>query len=290
MKLTYINESNLSIVLTYSYPFFLQSVEGEDGLENNILSNSTAYEDGTTVINTKTSERYINITGIIKETIKDDLLNRRKELMKVFNPKLKGILIYENGDIKKTIECYIEDAPRFSSRNVRTQQNFIIRLYCPDPYWTDTEQSKAEIALWEGKFHFPLAIAKKGVVMGIKQPSLIVNINNSGDVKTGMVIEFKARGALSNPSLFNVNTREYIKINKDIVAGEIIRINTNFNKKKIESILNGVTTNILNYIDLGGGDTFLQLDTGDNLFRYDAEINPSNLEINIYFSPKYLGV
>lgn len=291
MKLTYINENNLSIVLTYSYPFFLQSIEGEDGLENKIISNSSAYEDGTAVVSTKINERYINLTGVIKGLTTDDVLNKRKELIKVFNPKLKGTLIYENGDIKKSIECYIEDAPRFSNRNIRTQKNFIIRLYCHNPYWTDIKQSKAEIALWKGQFHFPLIIPKnEGIIVGLKQPRLIVNILNDGDVKTGMVIEFKARGTLTNPSLFNVNTREYIKINKSMVVGEIIRVNTNFNKKRIESILNGVTTNILNYIDLGGGDTFLQLDVSDNLFRYDADTNPSNLEINIYYSQKYLGV
>ena len=126
--------------------------------------------------------------------------------------------------------------------------------------------------------------------MGLKQPSLIINAENDGDVETGIRIEFKARGTVTNPSLFNVETREYIKINKTMVDGEVIMVNTNYGKKKIESILNGVTTNILNLIDLGMGDSFLQLDVGDNLLRYDADINMNNLEINIYFNPKYVGV
>ena len=75
-----------------------------------------------------------------------------------------------------------------------------------------------------------------------------------------------------------------------MIAGEKISIDTNYSKKKIESNLNGVITNILNYIDLGGGDTFLQLDVGDNLFRYDADENLNNLEVSIYFNPQYLGV
>ncbi len=44
--------------------------------------------------------------------------------------------------------------------------------------------------------------------MGHKSPSLIVNVHNPGDIETGMKIEFKALGFLSNPSLFNINSRE----------------------------------------------------------------------------------
>ncbi|WP_341349348.1 phage distal tail protein [Clostridium botulinum] len=124
-----------------------------------------------------------------------------------------------------------------------------------------------------------------------REPSLIVNVLNNGQVRIGMIMEFFVRGTLSNSSLFNVNTREFIKINRGIVAGEKFIINTNVGKKKILQELNGVTTDILNYLDIvGGGDTFLQLDIGDNLFRYNADSNLENLEVNIYFSPQYLGV
>lgn len=76
-----------------------------------------------------------------------------------------------------------------------------------------------------------------------------------------------------------------------MAAGEKFIRNTNVGKKKILQNLNCIGTDILNYLDIvGGGDTFLQLDVGDNLFRYNADSNLDNLEINIYFSPQYLGV
>ena len=73
-----------------------------------------------------------------------------------------------------------------------------------------------------------------------------------------------------------------------MVAGEVIKVNTNIGSKKITKVLSGVETNILNYIDLNS--VFLQLDVGDNLFRYDAEENLNNLEVSIYYNPYYLGV
>ncbi len=131
-------------------------------------------------------------------------------------------------------------------------------------------------------------LSKTGIIMGLREPSLIVNVYNNGDVKCGLKIEFRAKGSVKNPSLFNVNTREYIKINKTMAAGEIINVNTSYGHKKIESELNGVKTNIMNYLALPF--YFLQLDPGDNLFRYDAEENLNNLEVNIFFTPQYLGV
>nr|WP_242864270.1 phage tail domain-containing protein [Clostridium botulinum] len=105
---------------------------------------------------------------------------------------------------------------------------------CPNPYWTYVELNKKQIALWKGDFHFPLVISiNKGITMEHREPSLIVNVLNNGQVKTGMIIEFFARGTLSNPSLFNVNTREFIKINKGMAAGEKFIRNTNVGKKKI---------------------------------------------------------
>ncbi|HEX3075966.1 MAG TPA: phage tail family protein, partial [Lachnospiraceae bacterium] len=120
---------------------------------------------------------------------------------------------------------------------------------------------------------------------------LIVNVYNKGDVETGMRIVFRAKGALTNPSLFNVETREFIKINKAMTAGEVITIDTNYGKKGITLRKNGVESNILNYIDIaGGGNTFLQLAVGDNLLRYNADTGADNLEVDIYFDNRYLGV
>ena len=124
--------------------------------------------------------------------------------------------------------------------------------------------------------------------MGHKNPELIVNVNNPGDIETGMIIQFKAKGACNNPSLFNVNTREFIKIKRNMVAGEVITVNTNYGEKRISQYLDGDTSEFMNYLDLDS--TFLQLQVGDNLFRYDAETNLNNLEVVIDYNPRYLGV
>jgi hypothetical protein len=158
----------------------------------------------------------------------------------------------------------------------------------PNPFWQDINATKTEIAIWRGAFEFPLELVEEGIELGYREPSLIVNILNKGDVATGMRIQFKALATVENPSLFNVNTREYIKINKTMSTGEIITVTTGFGDKKVYLDNNGVVTNAFNYIDLNS--TFLQLEVGDNLFRYDADEGIDNLEVSIYYTPQYLGV
>ena len=279
------NERGQQIEFSIRSSFFLQNIDGISGLKNTIYQNKGMGQDGSTYMGSTLGNRNIVIQGAI---ISNKELNRAK-LLSIVNPKLKSKLIYDDGNIKKYVECVVETAPTITKDY---NPKYQISLLCPNPYWRDTAESKKQIVLWKGDFHFPLIIPQdKGIIIGHREPSLIVNIENNGQVKTGMVIEFYARGTLKNPSLFNVNTREFIKVNKEMVAGEKIIVNTNYGKKKITQDINGVKTDILNYLDIvGGGDTFLQLDVGDNLFRYNADENLNNLEVSIYFSPQYLGV
>jgi hypothetical protein len=103
-----------------------------------------------------------------------------------------------------------------------------------------------------------------------------------------MRIVFRALGELENPQLFNVNTREYMKLNYTMQGGDVITVDTSYGAKNIILTRNGVETNIYRYMDVDS--TFLQLDIGDNIFRYDADDGLSNLEVTVYFSQKYLGV
>ncbi|MDQ7095940.1 phage tail family protein [Desulfosporosinus sp. PR] len=286
-QIVYTNSSGESVTLMPSRPLILQSIEGTGSVKNNIHTSKSPDQDGNTVIGKDLDSRELVINGSIGANTDTDIMNYRRQLVKAFNPKEKGVLTYSYDGGEKAINCEVEDAPVFPKRD-GFYQTFSITLLCPNPFWQDLELLKAEIAAWIGDFSFPLEITEIGIEMGHREPSLIVNTLNSGDVECGMRVEFKALATLTNPSILNVNTQEFIKINKTMVAGEVLTITTHFGAKRVESVLNGVTTNAFNYIDLDS--TFLQLDVGDNLFRYDADINLDNLEVSIYYTPQYLGV
>lgn len=288
-KLIYENDNGESIEIGYSFPYFLQGLSGQDGVKTNITKVSGAGQDGSTITNVVLADRDLRLQGAIKGSSKDEIAKYRAKLLKVFNPKSKGWLQYEYGSIKKRIRCQVETGPIFSKKNNSYKfQEFLIDFICPNPYWQDVNAVKSEIAIWRGSFEFPLELVEEGIEIGFREPSLIVNVYNAGDVACGMKIQFKALATVVNPSLFNVNTREYFKINKTMDAGEIITVTTHFQNKRVELNRNGVVSNAFNWID--PTSIFMQLEPGDNLLRYDADEGIDNLEVSIWHTPQYLGV
>lgn len=288
-KVMYENDKGQRIEIAYSFPFFLQTISGADGTNAEITKVSGVGQDGTTITNVNLSDRPLQILGSIKGESKEEIARYRAKLLQVFNPKVKGWLQYEYGDIKRRIRCQVEKAPTLSKQNKSFKyQDFSISLLAPNPYWQDINATKEEIAIWRGAFEFPLELFEEGIELGYRELSLIANINNKGDVPCGMKIQFKALATVVNPSLFNVNNREYFKINKTMEVGEVITVTTHFQNKRVELNKNGVISNAFNWIDLNS--TFLQLDVGDNLLRYDADEGIDSLEVSIYYTPMYLGV
>ena len=288
-KIIYENDRGERVEIAYSFPYLLQGFIGADGTDTNITSSKGVDQDGMTITNVNLQERPLQILGKIKENDKTALSKRRAKLLQVFNPKVQGWLQYEYGDVKRRIRCQVESAPVFSMPfKIFNVLDFIVYLVAPNPYWQDLSQNKTEIAIWKGAFEFPLELLEEGIELGYREPSLIVNVFNRGDVPCGMKIQFKALATVVNPSLFNVNTREYFKINKTMEAGEVITVTTHFQNKRVELNKNGVVSNAFNWIDTTS--TFLQLDVGDNLLRYDSDEGLGNLEVSIWYTPQYLGV
>ena len=290
-KITFINSKGQLVELGNDGPFILTKIEGTGAVNVDIQSQKSPYQDGETYLGNTLEPRFLSIEIMILADNIDEMARYRHKILQAFNPKLgQGKLIYQLGDVKREIKAISELAPVFPDAEdfKDTMQPGLIQLYCPNPFFKDISEMKEEIAIWRGAFEFPLEIVEEGIELGYRELSLIVNVLNKGDVPCGMKIQFKALATVVNPSLFNVNTREYFKINKVLEAGEIITVTTHFQNKRVELSKNGVVSNAFNWIDLNS--TFLQLEPGDNLFRYDADDGIDNLEVSIYFTPAYLGV
>lgn len=166
-----------------------------------------------------------------------------------------------------------------------------LSLSCLNPFWREETETREDIATWIGGFEFPVPDGLElydGWEIGYRQPSLIVNVYNSGDVKSGIRIEFRAIGAVTNPVLLNVDTREFIKLNISLVAGDVLTVSTGYGEKAVKLNRGGVITDAFRYLDVDS--SYLQIAVGDNLFRYSADANAENLEVSIYHNNLYLGV
>lgn len=294
-RLIYTNERGESLVFSPTSVFHCnisKDCKGISDINNKIYTTNSMGQHGDTYIGQRIEPRDITITGSIAATDRDYVLDLRRRAQKILNPELDATLMYVYKDFTKVIGCKCEDAPKFTQKNV--YQDFTISLTCPNPFWREENEDKDDIASWIASLEFALEIdAEEGIEFGYREPSIIVDVYNDGDVSTGMRIEFKATGTLMNPQLLNVDTGEFIKIgNEDnivtLIAGDVVTVNTEYGNKCVTFTRGGVTEDYFRNIDVDS--TFMQLEIGDNVFRYDADGNADALEVSIYHSNKYLGV
>ncbi len=287
-KLIYTNQNGESIEFSHDSLYHTDDVSGLCDMRNTIYSVNSMGQDGNTYVGNRIESREIEIVGSIRSRKKDDMLTLRRRLSKVLNPQLSATLTYRYGDFIRMIDCKANNAPVYAKPGVFA--GFTVNLLCLDPFWREKAETKAAVASWLGNLEFETEIPMDtGIELGYREPSRIVNVYNAGDVGTGIRVEFRATGTISNPEILNVDTGEYICFNNlTLLAGDLLTVSTYYGKKRCTLKHNGAVTDALRYLDVDS--TFLQLVPGDNLFRYSAAAGENNLEVSVYHNNKYLGV
>ena len=253
--------------------------------------NSYKYYDqvGAYIESTFLEQRSISISGwVIGETYEQLRLNK-KILNSLVNPKdYIQLIVYDAYALDFKPDFTIQYSIPYADNN-EVLCKFLIQGTCPDPMFKSFSPISSQISAVSPQFHFPLIIPQSdGVIMGIKEYSPIVVISNPGEVDTGIVIELTCTSSVTNPKLRNVDTGEYIKINKVISSGEKIIISTLDGSKYIHGISEGVESNYFQYRDWGS--SWLKLKPGSNNIQYEAEENAQALEIVVSFQARYLEV
>lgn len=280
-KLVFINSKGEKFEISTESDFFPESVEGLEQIKNETYTAKTYGADGEVYISSVVQTRDINITG----RILDNRINNRKRMISFFKPKEKLMCKYVNGEIERFIDCTMDSTPKITKDVL---PKFTINVTCHNPYWYGQEQ-RTDIALWIGTFEFPLDIKEEGIEMGYRSKSLIVNVNNDSDIDSSLIVKFYALGSVTNPHIINVDTQEILKVECDMVGGDILTVTTKTGEESVILTRGGKDYNYLNYLTL---DSNLKMvaSVGDNLIRYNADVSADNLEVSIYHLPQYVGV
>ncbi len=281
MKITYTNERGQSIEMGRA-PFYVLEKTGFADVSNEINIINYAKADGRRFTNTRLSGRELSIVG---EFIGGNNYQEcRLELIQVFNPKLKGVITYDNGGVRRSIDVRptsgVKIGPFF-----RATAPFSVEFISESSYWRDEYKQVVSIAEWQGGFFFPLFLP---TFMGEKNSVLIAELVNSGDVEASMIVEFKANGTVENPSIFHIGKQQEFKIERTMTGGEVIRVNLGLGKKTAISYLNGAETSVFSQIT--SDSEFIKLDIGNNLIRYDADSGFGDLEVKFEFYNLFVGV
>ncbi len=282
MHLTYTTATGESVTLRPSAPFFLGKADGLATIRQSVNTFGAPEQDGAFFISSTLDMRNITLEGNLIANGGEDIPALRWRLLRIFAPKQRGTLTY--GD--RQISCYVEEAG-FAQGSSHRVPAFFISLLCPSPYFEAVNAIRTELAAWIDSFSFPLEIPETGIELGYRQPSQIITIENDGDAPCGCEIIFHALGTVTNPSLLNVNTGEYVRLLTDMTAGQEIRVYTHFAGKRVELRDGSGSSNAFALIDTG--TTFLQLAPGKNVMKYDAAANLDLLEVTVIYRPLFLG-
>lgn len=265
-------------------PFYLVSIDGLSDVAADNQSQKSPYQDGSTHIDTLLEERFVTVNFLIAE---DDgyakISEDRARSGRILNPKLGlGTLRYENAHLIREIRAIAEALPTYpdsGSRN-ETMQKGMVMFKCPDPYWKSP--GIMEEPIFEPLFQFPF---EGPFQMGMQRDQRV--INNDGDAETPLVIEFY--GPALNPTIINNTTGEFIKVNQELMQGEIMRVNTSDSDKSVVFVsADGTERNVFNWIDLNS--TFFKLVLGENSIEYTADSSTQGARLDISYMKRYTAV
>jgi len=291
--MTITNNRGESIV--FGRRFFIKEDFEISGLGANVnMSESTL--DGAHYQSTTLSTRDIEVPFYIKKLNTEPwwIEEKRQEVYRVCNPKFNPMridFVTKSGEALY-VTANLTAAPFFPKgfeNDNKKWQNGLLQFVATDPFIYEAATRKVDIALWVSNLEFPLEVVEEGIEIGYRSPSLIVNVLNEGSESSGMSIRFTALSEVVNPKLLNVNTYEAFNLNFKMLPGDVIEASTYKGRRKITLIRNNVKTNIFNNLDFMSS-TFLQLEPGDNLLRYDAKSGLDFLEVSIEYTPKRIGV
>lgn len=275
-RLIYTNDNGNKLEISWFSSFTPLSFA--DDLDNEMTTSKNNLQDGETYISSSLESRQIKIDGFFQLDTSREL---ERQLRKVFNPKLSGKLVFDDGEKERYINVRAVALPEITRK--QRYAGFSIDLIAHDPFWREQERTEY-IALLTAQLHFPLVIPKKrGIIFGLKRSILETEINNIGDVAAGFRVVFKAKGTVVNPCIVNSYTGERIKLNYTMGKGDTIEVINEPSRKLI--YINGVK-------DFSKLDrlatTFFALEVGKNLIGYQADENVVNLDVIVYYSPLYL--
>lgn len=287
-------------------PLDITAVTGLESSEFEISTSQNALVDGETVDGKKIKARPIHIEARFRSNA--DNAKNRAEIIKFFNPKYTGKALIVLMGVPRNIEYELEGWTFKKQVNMDENLKILVDLKCPDPYMLNVDnfgQNMARVtplfafpwrvsghnqvaaydAVDAGNSHYLRGCALQGHVASYKVFKSDVLLLNDGDVPTGVQIRFKAaRGSVTNPKITNTMTGEFVRVRVAMEQGDELVIDTDEHHQIIE--LNGVNT----YQKIDRHSVPFQLVVGDNYLVYDADSNYTNMDVYLYYRPKYLGV
>lgn len=274
------NKYGQQLELTHNEAYVIEEIDGLDPPEATINTTRNANADGSVFNSSYVNDRQIIITMAVNSPAEAN----RIQLYKYFKNKYPLRLFYKNSTRDVYIDGYCQKI-NIEMFNKKQIAQIIIR--CPEPFLKSVQDEMIDFSAIQADFEFPFSI-ESPIEFGEIQLNEEKDLINSGDVETGVTITLRARGSVTNPRIYNIETNEYFKLNITMQQGDEIVINTEKKQKSVKLTRAGVTSNIIG--NLASGSTWFQLNPGDNIFSVTADSNPENMDAYCVLTDQFEGV
>ena len=230
---------------------------------------------GETVETLAVNSRTITVTGVLFR----DIDNQKKNMRKIFAPFVAGKLIFEDGHYTRV---YVQDPPSFSS--VKQDGRFTMQLFAPFPYFYGQNERFVEIGRIEPMFSFPVNYAEPHSFGKLSEGRFSTKYNDS-DVKVPYCFLIGINGISTNPTVTNLLTFEFLKINGAFSSGYVIDVFRDENNVLRANLTDsdGNVTDIISMID--DESTFYELSVGDNLDSINDDEGGVGMNAKVSFKP-----
>lgn len=277
--------------------FFTAGIEGLGPVKATINSTENTTGDGVRFNSARIGTRNI-VLSLFFDGI--DVEAKRQETYKIFPVKKNVTLLIETDHRYVEITGYVEsNEPTIFSSLEGTQ----ISIICTDPYFYKAGEGAITTVNFYGiepVFEFPFSnesLSDALIEFGRIVENVVADIYYEGTSETGITLIMTATGDATNVTIYNMDTREFFKIDTTelqqmtgsaIKEFDEITINTNTGKKSVTLLRDGKEYNILNCIDRQS--SWFQLTNGINMFSYTSETGSENLQFSMEYNTKYEGV
>lgn len=218
----------------------------------------------------------------IKGKLLNEIITQKKNMLSVFAPFESGKLVFEN---KYFLDCVVYRTPIIAIGEKSPE--FEMVLSAPYPFWQKMTSNSFIVGSYMPMFSFPVNYSEPHI-FGIENPSAFINAYNDGQIDAYYRLEFQTQTTTVNPSIINVNTQEFLKLNTTINQGEKFTVYRNGGRLLVEKESNGIITDAFSLLDEDSDLLFMHV--GDNIIRASADEGEDQLITTIIFNSAVVGV
>lgn len=243
------------------------------GVPVNIGTSQGFSQIGETVETLAVNGRPIPVKGVLYQNVS----NQKKNMRKIFAPFVSGKLTFEDGYYTRV---FVQDPPSFSP--VKNDGRFTMKFFAPFPYFYGKEEELIRIGEIIPKFSFPVNYAESHI-FGESQRSRFVSIFNDSDVKVPYGFQVVVNGTSTNPTVTNLLTFDFLKINGAFESGDVINVQRDDNNVLTATLTKGDGTiqDIISLID--DDSTFYELSVGNNLLTVNDDEDGAGMTVTISY-------